>query len=350
MKHKVSGHSLSRLEISVFSESMAMMLKSGIQTNEAVSLICEDLNEGRLRTVLSKLADDIQDMYSVCEAINASNAFPKYFVDMVRVGETAGKLEQVFSALASYYHKENELEIRIRSAVIYPIIIISLMAAVVFFLIYNVLPIFGRVFEQLGGMTETSVNTVNIGFLLGNIAFYGIVLLLLVFLAIVLLSRLKTGKAFLARIIENLWFTKEISYQIGVSRLAYALATFISSGVNTDRAMELVLEMTTHGILKAKLKRVVERMTDGASMASAMASEKIFGTVYGKMLVGSMKSGAHDMAMSRLAEMYEQETSASIDGFISAIVPVSAACVTIIVGIVLASVMMPLIGIMTSLG
>lgn len=343
--------SLSRFEISVFSENMAILLKAGIQTNEAVTILCEDLGSGRLKTVLQKLSSDIMEMYSVHNAVVAAGCFPKYFVDMVEVGETTGKLEQMFFALSAYYKRESELEQRTKSAVVYPVVMISLMAAVVFFLIYSVMPIFKTVFEQMGsGLTASSTASMNLGFMLGNVAFFGIIILLALIVVIALLTRTYEGGAVISQMLEKLWFTRKMMYQIAASKLSYALATFISSGINTDKAMEMAANMITHKELHKKLLSCIAHMKDGDSLAGAMSKEGVFGSMFGKMFVSSMKSGAQDVAMSRLADLYETETGETIDGFISSIVPILTACMTVIVGVVLASVMMPLVGIMSSMG
>lgn len=344
-------YSLSQSEIAFFSENMAMMLKSGIQPSDAVGLLCEELQDGRLKSALTKLSTDILDMYSVHAAIKASSSFPKYFVDMIEVGEITGKLEAVFGSLAKYYEREHSLNYKIKSAVIYPIVIMCLMAAVVFFLVFAVLPIFTRVFEQLGSsLALNSSNSINIGIALANASLLLVIAILALILAALIITKLPKGRALLKSFSESFFLTKNVVYQINVSKLAYALSTFISSGINTDRAMQLYLDMATHRELRKKLEKCIEMMDNGYSLAGAMAKQKVFGSVYGRMFITSMKSGSQDVIMSRLADLYEEETSSSIDSLVSSIVPVSVTCMTIIVGTVLASVMIPLVGIMSSIG
>ncbi len=350
MAKGVTNQQFSRRQLAVFAESMGMMLRGGYSPAEAVAVIAQDQPEGSFRDTLHSLSIAIDDLYSPWKAMQGAGCFPRYFIDMVRVGETTGKLEKVFFSLATYYEKETELEERVKGVITYPLIIILIMAAIVFFLIVAVLPIFRSVFERLAGtLTGGSFASVNLGFTIAYISFGVIVLLLLALLALAVASKIKKGTAALVAMLERLPLTGELSYQMAASRLSYALAAFLSAGLNTDESMELAGEMTTQHKLRAKVLACTKHLAEGQPLGEAIAKENIFGSLYGRMLVSGMRGGAADVAMARLADIYEQDTREAIDHFISAIVPISAAAITIIIGAVLVAVMLPLVGIMTAL-
>ena len=346
-----NNYQLTKIEISFFSENMHTMLSAGIQPVDAVKIICDDLNDTKLKGMLTKLAEDIEETYSVHGGVFKADCFPKYFLDMIEIGEVTGKLDTVFKSLASYYEKEDRLSKKIKNAVMYPIIIVCFMAAIVFFLVFSVMPIFEQVFAQMGtGISSGSMSSMGLGLTLGRVSVILISVILVGILMIYIMSRTKKGSTKLKELAETFILTRSIVYQVQVSKLAYALATFLSSGIDTDKAMMLSLQMIDHKNLSKKIQKCIDDMEKGKSLAEAISDEKIFGSIYGRMFISSMKTGSQDTVMSRLADIYENQTSENIDSFIASIVPLSVFTMTIIVGLVLASVMMPLVGIISAMG
>ena len=141
---------LNNRELSSFCEQMAMMIKAGIPVSEAVSILKESLEDPDGAAVLESVAKRLEDYGTLYEAFRDSGVFPDYMLDMVHIGEEAGRLDEVFESLSSYYERQESLARSIKSAVTYPCIMIVLMLAVILVLIIKVMPVFNQVYLQLG--------------------------------------------------------------------------------------------------------------------------------------------------------------------------------------------------------
>ena len=150
MAKERSNPPLSADALSVFCYQLSLMMHAGIGSEEGVEVLAEDAADPRSKALLESLHAALLDGAPLSEALRASGAFPGYMVRMVEIGQAAGRLDQVLSALAAYYRRESETASAIRRAVLYPAVMAVLVAAVFLVLMTRVLPVFQQVFQQLG--------------------------------------------------------------------------------------------------------------------------------------------------------------------------------------------------------
>lgn len=347
MKHT---YKLNRNEITFFCENIAMMIKSGITISNAIEIMLDDLKESNLKEVLISLHIQVDTNYSLSNGLYKTMSFPKYMIDMVSIGETTGKVDEVLESLADYYQKENEMIGRIKTAVLYPTIMTVLMSVIIFFLVYSVLPIFNKVFLQLGdSISPSSTKSIDSGFLIGQVASYIIIVVLLLIFVIFIIAKFSNGKYLLYAMLQKTPFISQLLYQIAVSKFAYALSIFLSSGLDIDKSMSLSIELIDNKKLRHKLQECVKLLEQGSSFPETLSKQDIFGAIYGGMFKNSMVSGNQENIIKKIAGLYEKMTIDNIDIIISMVVPVSITVMTLMVGVVLISVMLPLIGIMSSI-
>lgn len=141
---------LSNPELSSFSSQLSLILRSGISALEGISIMLEDASSEEEKAILNALSENLQETGSLNEALEQTQLFPAYMTRMVRIGEETGTLDDVMAALGDHYAREDTIARTIRSAVTYPMIIISMMIVVILVLIIKVMPIFNQVFIQLG--------------------------------------------------------------------------------------------------------------------------------------------------------------------------------------------------------
>ena len=154
--------------ISLFCESVAMMLAAGIQTDEAVGMLSEDIGDVALQATCESVYGRLCAGDTLAVAMKASGAFPRYAVDMVGVGEASGRLEEVLRSLGVYYDEEDRLFAKIRSSVGYPAALLCIMSVILVFTVAIILPIFSSAYENLSGsMTSGSFNTVGASVAIG---------------------------------------------------------------------------------------------------------------------------------------------------------------------------------------
>ena len=147
---------LRSLAVSAFCEDMAMMLAAGIQVDDALSLMRGDSGDGPLYDAASAVLERVQMGEPLAEAVEQCGYFPAYTAQLVAAGEAAGRTESVLKSLAVYYETQDKLEKRLKSAVIYPAVLLFLMAGVLAVLVARVLPVFTGVYTGLAGSVAAS--------------------------------------------------------------------------------------------------------------------------------------------------------------------------------------------------
>ena len=172
---------LSNAETAAFCSQIAMILRSGISSIEGISIMLEDTTEPEEKRLLESINTMLLNTGSLHLALEDTHAFPDYMIQMVQIGEQAGKLDEVMTSLADYYEKEAALNQTIHNAVTYPLLMIFMMILVILVLVTRVMPIFNQVFAQLGReMSGLSLGILRFGqFLNAHIVVCGIVLVLL---------------------------------------------------------------------------------------------------------------------------------------------------------------------------
>ena len=348
---KLKRDVLTPSEISAFCAQMSMILKSGISLTEGVEIMVDDAGSAAGREILGTILEELEIGAPLHTALRKSRHFPDYMLTMVEIGEASGRLEKVMESLTSYYEREEAISRAVRSAIQYPLIMIVMMLAVITILVVQVMPIFNEVFMGLGAqMTGFSLAVMNFGevlaqyslIIIGTIA--GLVVLFLIFRATLF------GKSVLERFKENFFLTRDLYTKIASGRFASAMSLMLASGMDTDKSLEMVTKLVSTPAVKKKIKNCQKKLEDGTRFSDALAEVGMFSGVYARMVSVAFKTGSMDSIMEKLAIRYEEETNNKISNIISIVEPTLVAVLSVIVGVILLSVMLPLMGIMAAIG
>ena len=324
-----------------------MLLKSGIPLDDGLAAIGETLPEAG-RAVVDKLSADYLESYSLEKAMEASGVFPAYLMRMVGIGERAGKLEDVFASLAAYYERDARMKGQIRRSVLYPMVSICAMAIVVAVLVWKVLPIFRDVLSSLGAVSGAAGMLMDLGPALG----IGVLVLLgiLILAAAAGALLLKCGKGdFIRAAFVKIPPVRRTLEKVSASRFASVLSMLLSSGYQMEEALEFLPAILDRNSAE-KVRRIGERVGQGETMPDAVEAEGIFPGLYGRMVAIGQRTGALDSVMGKLAAIYEEEADAAIQSLTGAIEPLLVGVLSLAVGAILFSVMLPLLGVMSSIG
>lgn len=339
--------------ISAFCGSLATMLAAGVQTDEAVQMLAENREQSQFKRVCDKVYAKLIEGCTLSEAMEGSGAFPSYAVEMVRVGERAGRTERVLRNLGHYYENEDNTFSKLRNAVGYPAALLCIMSVILAFTVVVILPIFTKAYEDMAGsLSSGSFGTVGASIAIGWVALAIVLVATIVALYIAMRSRTQSGRIAVMHLLEKIPGTKGALYQMALSRFTAALAAFVASGVQEDIAMEEAIATVGHEALANKLELAHKSMTNlenPRSMAQAIVEHEVFEPIYGRMLLVGMRSGSTDDVLSHLSDVFFEDSTQQIDRAVNSVEPVLAAFLTIAVGATLIAVMLPLIGIMGSM-
>ena len=343
---------LDNLGVSAFCESMGMMVRSGIQTDEAISLLKggQEHTGGVLEEGLRVMQEQVEQGSGLAAAMKESGIFPAYALQMVEAGESSGRLEDILFRLSRYYADQKTITEKLKNAVTYPAAMLVLIIAVMAVMLVMVLPSFTDVYDSLTGSLAASTY----GYIRWAYAFCWIALIVMVLLAAALIAGLALWNSGRRSAVETalrkIPLCAGILDSMGMFRFTAALGTFLASGEMQDEAVQKSIPMTDCAPVEAKLHKCVERMEEGHSIAQAAYDEELFEPVYGRMLLAGERSGSMEDVLGRLTELLEENCGTLVDRLVGIVDPLLSGVLMVSVGLSLLSVMLPLIGMMNSIG
>ena len=286
--------------------------------------------------------------------MQGSEGFPPYAVSMVRTGEQSGHLEDVLRNLEMYYDEESRMFTKLRSAVGHPAALLVIMTAILAFTVIVILPVFQHVYRNMtSSLAASSMTSVNASNIIGIVALVITAILAIGALWLVFASSTEGGRRSVISLFKNMPGIGAALYQLSLSRFTAALATYVSSGITHEEAMNRVLETVDNEALESKLRKATDSMVDldnPRSLTQAITENDIFEPLYVRLLTVGMHSGSTEETLAKLSVTFFDDAIARIDQALDNVEPVLAAFLTIAVGATLIAVMLPLIGIMASIG
>ncbi|MBR6328255.1 MAG: type II secretion system F family protein [Lachnospiraceae bacterium] len=342
---------LNNFEISTFSSQMSMMLSAGITVSEALRLVEQDAQTDEGKELVSVIYNSVEKGSTLSQAMEESGVFPRYMLDMVHLGQETGKLDSVFSSLADYYDRNESINSGIRQAVTYPFIMIAMMLCVIIVLVSKVLPVFSDVYEQLGTtMTGVSATILNAGGALGAYSVIFISIFCLFVLGYVYVNESPKAKEFVSDLGAKFFLTRNLFDKIAAGHFASGMALAISSGFPTTDAINMVEQLINNKEYRKKITLCKALVGEGTSFADAAVKSNVFSGTYGRIIASGYKSGMLDQVMNKVAAKYEEEIDHEIGKFLSVIEPTLVAVLSLVVGLILLSVMLPLMSIISQIG
>ena len=333
----------------MFCNQMAMILESGFSLNQGVTMVYEEMDDKNIKGVLQEVAKYLDEQVSFSEAIDLTKAFDDYMVNLVKVGETSGNLDDVMQSLSEYYARIDDITNKLKQALTYPIILIIMMVVVVGIIVFKVLPIFKDVLNGLGSDLSSYANSfMEFGQIFSLICFAVLLVLVIVIIAGYLYQRV-THVNVLSNVVQKSFLTRKLSRALNKAQITYALSLFISSGYDLQEAMKFVPKLVDDKQLRANLEKCNEGLINGDSFVEVIKKYQIYQGMQLNMIQVGFKTGQVDIIMKQLSNSFQEEVSRAIDQFLNIIEPTIVTLLSLVVGIVLMSVMLPLISIMSSL-
>lgn len=327
-----------------------MMQQAGVPLEQGVIELRDDASAPWSRDVLTTLHAALQEDLPLSIALSQSGDFPDYLLHMVHIGEVSGNLECVLLQLSEYYRREAELRESIQKAVTYPAFMTILIAAVFFILITQVLPIFLQVFDQLGlSLSPATAALVRFGttgkYITGAVTAF----MALTAAAALFLFHTKKGRTILVRhisIVKNGAAARAVCR----SRFSSAMALMLNAGLPFDEAFDRAAALLENTVLSPQIEACREKISSGISLQQALREAQIFDSLHTGLLTAGFHAGVPAKAMDELARRYkedaDQRLTSSLERFEYGLV--IALCA--IVGLILLSVMLPLLGVLSSIG
>lgn len=327
-----------------------MLFESGISLSQAMYIMSENAVDKNAGHLYSEICSMLDEGSSLSDALRQSGRFPSHACDIAKIGQTSGKLETVLTGLSSYYDRQDSLQKSIRNVLTYPLIMMAVMLCVLSVLIIKVLPLFGSVFKTTGAKMPFILKLVTEN----TLAPYLLIALLLLILFLLTAFFISGGKTLSSGneekgIVSKLPFMMKLSEKAATGNFTYGMALLLSGGISVETALDMTLEMTSNQTIKSKLEVIQNQMTSGSSFSEATIKSEILEPAFSLLLSAGEKSGRIDSVMDMIADKYTENIQSRINSVLSVIEPTLVIIMSLVIGGVLLSIMVPLMNIMTTI-
>ena len=334
---------LNNNELSSLARQLSMLLHSGISVLESVSILREDAASSDGKEILGGLYERLEETGEFAEAMQQTGWFPDYFQKMTALGEQSGTLEETMASLASYYERQETMLTNIRNALTYPLILLGMLFAILLMLVTQVMPVFEKVFSQLGiemtGVTSAVFRLTHVLQGLLTAAAAGIIWL-----------RTASGRARLLKLILPLPVTREISHLTACSHFSDALSMALHCGLDVGESFSLAGDVSTQPQFQKQLKKAEALQNEGEEFAVSLNKAGIYSGMNARLLSIGFRTGDAEDALKDISIRAGKQAEERLQNAIGKIEPTMTAILSVLTGLILISVMLPLLSIMAGIG
>jgi type IV pilus assembly protein PilC len=337
-------------QLSAFFSSLKLVYRSGIALDSGLEILQSNTESAEERERIKALRAAASDGAPLHEALARMGGVPEYALSLAAIAVETGRMDATMESLQIYYEKRDALNQSIRSAVVYPLSMMCMVFLVVVVLLTQAMPVFQQVFAQLGfRMTGLAGGLLDLGDAISRYALGICAVLLLILAAAVLLRVTPGGRKILKRLFDSSFLTKKLSLRMSVQKFALSMSTMLSCGVGWDMALQLAKPLLGNQKAEDRVALIQRTMQEGGSFQSALEASGLFPGNAMALLAMGIQTGTDADAFELIGETLSAETESRVERLVAAIEPAMVCVMCILVGMVLLSVMLPIMGVLTSM-
>ena len=335
-----------RTQLIDFTQQMATLLNSGIKLTEALSVLTMQVSDARFKTAMSDIRDRVVTGESFAEALgDYGDYFDVIYVSMIRVGEVTGTLAGSFSIIAGFMQKRQRVESKVKTAMIYPIILILFCTAAIIILTTAVIPKIGEQIKSTGhDLPWITKQVMNVGYVLTS----GWVVAVI---AVLVLSvwgmrrffRTERGAYLRDKALLSLPIFGPLIRQRVVARFASTLSTLLGSGLSMAESLRVVAEVTGNVLMKRAVQQARERILAGADIATPLRDSGVIDPAIAHMVAVGEKSGELETMLKNISETLESSTDIVIERLSAAVEPLIIVIMAAIIGVIAYATILPIL-------
>lgn len=339
------------LELALFSNQLATLQSAGVPLVESLTALTEQIDNARLKAICGKLREEVNQGRGLADAMSDfPQPFDVLYCSMVRAGESSGALPLVLSRLGSYVESRLDLRNQITSAMIYPVLMLVVSAAVLTFLLVGVIPDITALLEDLN--QELPLLTVVVIAMSDLLRAWWLPMAIVAGGAFILISsgtRTERGRLIWDRFRLRLPVIGRVLRYVSISRFTRTLSTLLSGGVDIVQALDIAKSVSGNSIIARAVEDAREAITKGASIAATMRQSGEFPPLVTHMIAVGEASGELDAMLAKVSDTFDDLVDNALGRLTAVMGPVLLMIVAGVVVIVILSTLLPLMDLTSSL-
>jgi len=339
------GGSVTAKELAVFTRQFSVMIDAGLPLVQCLEILASQQENKLFQKVLTGTRSSVEGGSTLSAAMKQyPKAFDPLYTNMVEAGETGGILDTILQRLSTYIEKNVKLKAAVKSALIYPIGVLTIAAGVIILLLWKVVPVFATLFAGLGVDLPLPTKIV-----IGLSHFIGSIFGLLIFVGVgAVIFGLKVwygtpqGRFAIDTVILKLPVLGILMRKIAVARFTRTLGTLISSGVPILEGLDITAKTSGNAVVERGLFQVRKALEEGKSLTEPLKESQVFPGMVTQMISVGEQTGAMDAMLQKIADFYEDEVDAAVKDLLTALEPIMIVFLGLVVGGVVISMYLPL--------
>jgi type IV pilus assembly protein PilC len=339
------GSGVKQEELAVFTRQFSVMIDAGLPLVQCLEILANQQDNKTFQKILTGTRASVEGGTTLSAAMRQyEKVFDSLYVNMVEAGETGGILDTILQRLSTYIEKNVKLKRAVKSALIYPVVVLLVAAGVITLLLWKVVPIFATLFVSLDVSLPLPTRIViGLSHFVGSI--FGF-LALVFFIGGVIGLRVwygtEKGRMFLDTVLLKLPLLGILLRKIAVARFTRTLGTLISSGVPILEGLDITARSSGNAVIERALQQTRKALEAGRTLADPLKESEVFPGMVTQMISVGEQTGAMDAMLQKIADFYEDEVDSAVKDLLAAMEPMMIVFLGIVVGGIVISMYLPL--------
>jgi len=332
-------------DLSLFCRQFYTMISAGLGIVPCLEILVAQTENKTFKNAIADTYEDVQKGLTLSESMRKhTNVFPTILISMVEAGEVSGNLDTIMLRMAEHFEKENKIENKVKSSMVYPAVLGIATIAVVIFMLIFVMPTFIGMFEGSGtalpAPTQMLINLSN------SLQKYWYIYIAVTAAIVILISTYKKteeGKRFFDSMKLKLPIVKGTTTMLATSRFTRTLSTLMSSGIPLIQSMEVVSRVVNNAVIEERLLTGIDSIRKGITLSRTVKDVRIFPPMVDSMIRIGEESGSLDDMLYKTADFYDEEVETSMQKLTAMIEPIMIIVMALIIGTIVIAMYLPML-------
>jgi type IV pilus assembly protein PilC len=346
------GGGVTTRDVVIFTRQFATMINSGLPLVQSLDILAKQSENAKLRKVIEEVLYDVESGQTLADALrDHENVFPELYVNMVAAGEAGGILDTILLRLAVFLEKADALKRKIKGAMVYPAVIMTVAAGAVAVLLIFVIPTFQTMFASAG--IELPGPTQFVIFLSETLQARWYVFVIGIFMLVTGLKqwyKTPTGQLALDRLLLNLPILGPMQRKAAIARFTRTLGTLVASGVSILDGLEITAKTSGNRVLHDAIMESRSSIAGGETISEPLKKSGVFPPMVTSMINVGEQTGGLDEMLTKIADFYDEEVDAAVEALLSAMEPIMIVFLGAVVGGMIVAMYLPIFDMMNAVG
>ncbi|MBC8414579.1 type II secretion system F family protein [bacterium] len=349
----MGGVNVKEKDLVIFTRQFSTMIGAGLPLVQALEILSKQTENKGFAKIIGQIKSDVEGGSTFADALKRHpKVFSDLYANMVAAGESGGILDTILIRLATYIEKAQNLKRKVKGAMVYPSVVMTVAVLVIVIIMVFVVPTFGKMFEQLGGTLPLPTQIIiNMSDFLGGPG--GVIVLVAIIgtlVSIFQFRKTQTGVKVTDNIILRLPVIGVLFRKVAVAKFTRTLGTLISSGVPILDGLMITAKTAGNKVIEKAVMEVRQGVSEGKTIAEPLSETKVFPPMVNQMIAVGESTGALDNMLGKIADFYDEEVDLAVSNLTSMIEPILMVFLGGTIGFIVVAMYLPIFKLITLVG